>query len=517
MGRRVRLWLMARQRRAAFGAALALLVLVGVVAATWSVLASATLPSVALQRAPVDSKPTSGPPGTAIAETPTTAASTAASGGDPGQRTAPSPDAATAVEAPFELIAEPLPEAPVRTGPVEYVVEEGDVLWQIAEQFGLRTETLLWANDIDDADLILMGQRLLVPAVDGVYYTVQPGERLVDITARYGVEVELVVASNDLTDLDTIVAGTDIFLPEARPIRAADPALDDGVQSAAGILPPIPLPDNIGALLAAGWLRTEQATALYRSETQDARQVGSLPAGVQLERVEGFSNGRIQVRDPGDGRTRQAMTGWVNAMDLDVGRALTSRELPLGYPAATSMDIAHVFAPYRTQLDGAAYAEANCGPVTIGMALETFGISVPSAKLRADVLNAQRMWGNNVGTLMTALAQVVEGHGLTAHDLYASGGGLYRWTLDDIRQHLSQGHPVVAQVRYRSLPGRQNALYYGDHYILVTGVVPDGFLYNDPIDVDGLGWDRVISAERLSTAMDASDRRYAYAAFAVSP
>jgi hypothetical protein len=74
---------------------------------------------------------------------------------------------------------------------------------------------------------------------------------------------------------------------------------------------------------------------------------------------------------------------------------------------------------------------------------------------------------------------------------------------------------VVVQVRYRSLPGRGGSYYYGDHYIVVLGIVPDGFLYNDPIDFDGIGWDRIISAERLRTAMDASDQRYAYAAFAV--
>ena len=50
----------------------------------------------------------------------------------------------------------------------------------------------------------------------------------------------------------------------------------------------------------------------------------------------------------------------------------------------------------------------------------------------------------------------------------------------------------------------------------MTGVVGDGFLYNDPIDVDGLGWDRVISGAALRTAMNASDARYAYSAVAVA-
>jgi hypothetical protein len=110
---------------------------------------------------------------------------------------------------------------------------------------------------------------------------------------------------------------------------------------------------------------------------------------------------------------------------------------------------------------------------------------------------------------------VAQIHGVKSYGLYENGGGLRRWSLDDIREQIGLGRPVVVQVRYRSLPGRGNAYYFGDHYLLVTGVVEGGFLYNDPLNSDGLGWDRVMSADRLKTAMDASDRRYAYAAFAV--
>jgi hypothetical protein len=179
------------------------------------------------------------------------------------------------------------------------------------------------------------------------------------------------------------------------------------------------------------------------------------------------------------------------------------------------MDIAHVFAPYRSQLDGSPYQEANCGPTAVAMALDAFGISLPSRQLRAAVLDAQHMYGNGVGTLITALAQVVQQNGLSAIELRDEDGALHHWGLDDVRAQVRQGHPVIVQVRYRSLPGRGGAYYFGDHYILVTGVVGDGFLYNDPIDLDGLGWDRVISGATLQVAMNASDRRYAYSAVAV--
>jgi hypothetical protein len=277
----------------------------------------------------------------------------------------------------------------------------------------------------------------------------------------------------------------------------------------------VALPANIDALLSAGWLSTQQDAGLFKTADTNSTNLHDLPAGVRLERLDGFNGGRIQVRDPGDGHTRQAMTGWVAAADLDVARAPVTRELPLAYPADTAMDISHVFAPYRSQLDGSPFAEANCGPTAVGMALDAFGVSVPPRQLRAAALEAQHMYGNGVGTLITALAQVVEQNGLSAVDLRDDSGALHRWSLDDVRDQIQQGHPVIVQVRYRSLPGRGGAYYFGDHYILVTGVVGDGFLYNDPIDVDGLGWDRVISGATLNVAMNASAGGYAHTAFGV--
>jgi LysM repeat protein len=419
---------------------------------------------------------------------------------------------------PFAGIAAPPPEPPARTGPVQHTVNSGEVLWQIAEQYNLRPETLVWANDIDDPDLLLIGQQLLIPPADGVLYTVRPGDQLADVASRYGVDLQAVASANQLDDLDQIQAGIDIFLPGGRPMPVAGSAASAVAandQNAALVGPPIALPDNIDALLAAGWLQTLHGSELQKTADRDSSRLHELPAGVRLERLEGFRNGRIQVRDPGDGRSRQAMTGWVVAADLDIGRAPATRELPQAYPADTAMDIAHVFAPYRSQLDGSAYAEANCGPTAVGMVLEAFGINVPARQLRAAALDAQHMYGNRVGTLITALAQVVQQNGLSAMDLREGSGALHRWSLDDLRAHVRQGHPTIVQVRYRSLPGRGGAYYFGDHYIVITGVVGDGFLYNDPINIDGLGWDRVISGATLRVAMNASDQRYAYSAFAV--
>jgi nucleoid-associated protein YgaU len=46
---------------------------------------------------------------------------------------------------------------------VEYIVEEGDNLHTIADQFEVTGEEILKANNIDNPDLLFVGQKLQIP------------------------------------------------------------------------------------------------------------------------------------------------------------------------------------------------------------------------------------------------------------------------------------------------------------------------------------------------------------------
>jgi LysM repeat protein len=421
---------------------------------------------------------------------------------------------------PFALIAQPIPTpTSSRLPPATHTVREGESLLELADQYGLRPESILWANDLQNPDLIVVGQKLIIPPQDGLFYPVDPGESLFAIAQRYGLEVETVAEANGLSDPSTLPAGLQLFLPGARPMatRLARAATGSAAEAAGAspAAPDAPLPENLPDLLAAGWLKTLAPSGLYAASSRSSRRYAELPPGARLERIGDLEGRRLPVRDPGDGRSRQAMSGWIEVDDLEPTKPPGPRELPRSYPAATRMDITHNFVPYRSQLDGSPFAEANCGPTVIGMVLERYGIVVPQAKLRSQVLAAQGFGGNGTGTLMTALAQVASEYGLKTHGL-REGDAISRWSLDEIRGELNVRRPVVTQVRYRALPGREGAAYYGDHYLVITGILDDGFIYNDPIDFDGTGWDRVISGERLERAMNASDSRYAHAAFSVS-
>jgi hypothetical protein len=272
-----------------------------------------------------------------------------------------------------------------------------------------------------------------------------------------------------------------------------------------------------------GWIEGRQPAGLWSAADASAKRLRDLPprTRMELDGPESIQGARVRVRFPGDGRGVPPGQGWVDAEDVGRMRAPSAEDLPWAYPAVLAADT-RIPVPYRTQLDGSDYASANCGPTSLGMALELFGISVHPGILRAQVLEAQETeWDDDAGSFIWALAGVAQQHGLKTFGLYElDWSTLRRWSIDDVRQEVRRGHPVILQVRYRALPRRANADYEGDHYIVVTGLLGDSFLYNDPIggtpEHHGPGYDRVMTAAELRRAMNASDETYAYTGFALS-
>jgi uncharacterized protein YvpB len=170
---------------------------------------------------------------------------------------------------------------------------------------------------------------------------------------------------------------------------------------------------------------------------------------------------------------------------------------------------AHVLdVPYRNQLDGSAYALANCGPTSVSMALAYYGVDASPWDLRVKSMKAQHSWvtddggySDRYGVFVYNLATVVENEGLHADGLWSHDGWrsdrLHVWQTYEIKREILADHPVIVQVEYRALPRHARSRAPDDHYIVVHGMVGDEFVYSDPLD----GADLQISPDELSGAM----------------
>jgi hypothetical protein len=272
------------------------------------------------------------------------------------------------------------------------------------------------------------------------------------------------------------------------------------------------------------WLHTSRATALWGSADASAARSLDVPTSALMEVIgpESVQGRRVHVRLPGDGRLVPPAQGWVDGDALRRTSNPVYSLVPRAYPAVLAADV-RLRVPYRTQLDGSEYESANCGPTTLGMALEAFGVDVAQPLLRNEVLLSEDFHPDDVdaGSFIWALARVAQSRGVRTYGLYEGDGEtLHRWSLDDVRANVRAGRPVIAQVVYRGLPGREESGYDGDHYVVITGLMGEDFLYNDPIGGaqarEAPGWDRVMTAAELRRAMRASDRPYAYTAFSLS-
>lgn len=96
---------------------------------------------------------------------------------------------------------------------IEYIVQSGDTLTSLAEKFGISTDTLIWANNLQKNSKLKVGQKLLILPVSGVLHYVKSGETLSQIATEYKGDIEKIIAFNELSE-KAIFAGDILIIPE---------------------------------------------------------------------------------------------------------------------------------------------------------------------------------------------------------------------------------------------------------------------------------------------------------------
>ena len=111
-----------------------------------------------------------------------------------------------------------VPDRP-RSEASEYVVEKGDSIFGIAKSFNLKPTTVLWANyDVlnDNPNELSVGNKLRIPATDGVFFKWKEGDTLQGVADKYKANIKDILTwpGNHLDLLNPIVkAGTYVMAP----------------------------------------------------------------------------------------------------------------------------------------------------------------------------------------------------------------------------------------------------------------------------------------------------------------
>ena len=106
-----------------------------------------------------------------------------------------------------------------------YVVREGDSLSQIAQMFGVTSNTILWANDLAKASAIKPGDSLIILPIAGVRHVVKKGDTLASIAKKYEGNAAEILSYNQMEAADGLVVGDTLVIPggalHAEPAKVA--------------------------------------------------------------------------------------------------------------------------------------------------------------------------------------------------------------------------------------------------------------------------------------------------------
>jgi len=96
-----------------------------------------------------------------------------------------------------------------------YSIQRGDLIGNLAIDFGLHEDTILSVNNIRNSRLLQIGQVLRIPNQDGIMSTVLEDDTLETIAERYRSDAEAIRIANQLFS-NTALPGSTLFVPGGR-------------------------------------------------------------------------------------------------------------------------------------------------------------------------------------------------------------------------------------------------------------------------------------------------------------
>lgn len=101
-------------------------------------------------------------------------------------------------------------------GVIIYEVQEGDTIGSIAAANHISQNTILWANEIDDINSIMPGDKIFILPINGLSHTVKNGDDIDSIAKEYKADKERIIALNSLPADGKLKEGQEIMIPDGQ-------------------------------------------------------------------------------------------------------------------------------------------------------------------------------------------------------------------------------------------------------------------------------------------------------------
>jgi LysM repeat protein len=102
-----------------------------------------------------------------------------------------------------------------------YVVEDGDNPEIIGAKFGISADTILWANNMKDGDLIHPGDKLTILPINGIRVKISANDTIASLAKKYQGKTDEIIAFNELPDGGMLKAGDYVIIPGGEPAATA--------------------------------------------------------------------------------------------------------------------------------------------------------------------------------------------------------------------------------------------------------------------------------------------------------
>jgi murein DD-endopeptidase MepM/ murein hydrolase activator NlpD len=98
---------------------------------------------------------------------------------------------------------------------IEYEVQPGETVSEIAQKFGIDTDTIKWANNLQSINAVKPGQKIKILPVSGVAHEVKSGDTLESVAKKYEAEPQAIVdfPFNDVPDDFKLAQGQILIVP----------------------------------------------------------------------------------------------------------------------------------------------------------------------------------------------------------------------------------------------------------------------------------------------------------------